>query len=303
MSRADLPAGPILVVGRQGQLATALGRSGDRRILCRGRPDLDFDRPETIPAALAATAPALVINAAAWTAVDAAEDDADGAARANRDGPALLAMLCAGRGIPLIHVSTDYVFDGTKGAPYREDDPIAPRTTYGRTKAEGEQAVLAAHARAIVLRTAWVYAAHGRNFVRTMLNAGATHPTLRVVGDQQGNPTSADDLARAILDIVAAIRATGWRDAYAGIFHAVGSGATTWHGLATAALEDPARLGRPMPDIVPIATADWPTPAPRPRDSRLNCTKLHRTFGIRLPYWRDSLARTVSAIMAADPAP
>lgn len=293
---------PILVIGRSGQLATALARSGHPGLRCVGRPDLDFDRPETLDLTMEG-APAIVVNAAAWTAVDAAEDDVAGAERANRDGPALLARLCAARGIPLIHVSTDYVFDGAKGAPYREDDPIAPHTVYGRSKAEGERAVLAAHDRAIVLRTAWVYSPYGRNFVRTMLDAGAKHPTLRVVDDQHGNPTSADDLARAILDIVAAIGATGWRDDYAGVFHAAGAGATTWHGLATAALEDPARRGQPMPDILPIATADWPTPAPRPRDSRLNCDRLYRTFGIRLPYWRDSLARTVSALVADTPTP
>ncbi|MBB2203376.1 dTDP-4-dehydrorhamnose reductase, partial [Gluconacetobacter tumulisoli] len=294
MAGADTPAGPILVIGRSGQLATALARSGHPGLRCLGRPDLDFDRPETLDAALTAAEPGLVINAAAWTAVDAAEDDVAGATRANRDGPALLAALCAERAIPLVHVSTDYVFDGSKGAPYVETDPTAPRTVYGRSKAEGEQAVLAAHGRAIILRTAWVYSPYGRNFVRTMLTAGAKHPVLRVVGDQHGNPTSAEDLAEAILAIAGRIARDGWHDAFAGIFHAAGSGATTWHGLATATLQHAARPGRPMPQVTAIATADWPTPAPRPQDSRLDCARLEQVFGIRLPHWQNSVARTVA---------
>ncbi|MBB2206607.1 dTDP-4-dehydrorhamnose reductase [Gluconacetobacter takamatsuzukensis] len=301
---AGAPARPftILVIGRSGQLATALARSGRAGLHCIGRPDVDFDRPETLAAAFAAHAPALVVNAAAWTAVDAAESDPEGAARANRDGPALLARLCADRGIPLIHVSTDYVFDGSKGAPYVETDPTSPRTVYGRSKAEGERAILAAHDRAIILRTSWVYSPYGRNFVRTMLNAGAKNPVLRVVGDQHGNPTSADDLADAILAIVDTIDRDGWHDAYAGLFHAAGSGDTSWHGLAVAALQEAARAGQPMPEVLAIATADWPTPAARPQDSRLDCTRLHDVFGIRLPWWRDSVARVVARSLETPPA-
>ncbi|MFS3137077.1 dTDP-4-dehydrorhamnose reductase [Gluconacetobacter sacchari] len=291
-------AAPILVIGRSGQLATALARSGRPDLRCLGRPELDFDRPETLVAAFAATSPALVVNAAAWTAVDAAESDPEGAARANRDGPALLARLCAERGIPLIHVSTDYVFDGRKGAPYVETDPICPRTVYGRSKADGETAILAAHDRAIILRTAWVYSPYGRNFVRTMLDAGAKNPVLRVVGDQHGNPTSADDLANAILAIVDRIGRDGWRAAHGGLFHAAGSGETTWHGLAVATLQEAAKAGRPMPEILAITTADWPTPAARPRDSRLDCTRLHDVFGILLPHWRDGVARAVARSIA-----
>jgi dTDP-4-dehydrorhamnose reductase len=291
--------GPVLVIGRSGQLATALGQSDPSALRCLGRPEIAFDRPETLDSAITAVSPGLVVNAAAWTAVDAAEDDVAGAERANRDGPVHLARLCAARGIPLIHVSTDYVFDGTKGAPYVETDPTSPRTVYGRSKAEGEQAILAAHERAIILRTAWVYSPYGRNFVRTMLNAGAKNPVLRVVGDQWGNPTSADDLAGAILSIAGTIARGGWRDAFAGITHAAGSGDTTWHGLATAALQDAASLGQPMPAVEAITTADWPTPAARPQDSRLDCTRLHDVFGIRLPQWRESVARTVATLLAA----
>ena len=289
--------GPILVVGRSGQVATALARSGNPRICCVGRPDLDFDRPETVTATMEAIDPVMVVNAAAWTAVDAAEDHVEAATRANRDGPALLARLCAQRDIPLIHISTDYVFDGRKGSPYVENDPTCPRTVYGRTKREGEEAVLAAHARAIILRTAWVYSAHGKNFVKTMLNAAEKHPILRVVGDQHGNPTCASDLADAILGIAAHMEHQDWSEDMAGIYHAAGTTDATWHELATVALQEAARHGRPMPEIQPITTADWPTPAERPTDSRLACDRLSEVFGIRLPVWRQSVARTVTEIL------
>ena len=288
---------PILVTGGAGQLATSLERLGGPRIHRVGRPVFDFDRPDTIEAVFAAAAPGAVVNAAAWTAVDAAEQEAEAAARANRDGPALLARLCGGAGIPLIHVSTDYVFDGNKGSPYREDDPISPTGVYGRTKAEGEEAALAANPRTIVLRTAWVYSATGKNFVRTMINA-AKNPVLRVVGDQRGSPTASDDLATAILAILSRVERNGWEERFAGIYHATGSGETTWHGLAVAALEEAGRHGRTMPEVQSIRTEDWPTPARRPPDSRLDCGKLQHVFGVRLPAWRDSLSRTVDELLA-----
>ena len=291
---------PILVTGGTGQLATALARAGGPAVRAIGRPELDFDRPETLAAVFHRVGPGLVVNAAAWTAVDAAEADPDAAARANRDGPALLAALCAEAGLPLIHVSTDYVFDGLKGAPYVETDPPCPTGVYGATKLAGERAVLAAGGRAVVLRTSWVYAATGRNFVRTMLGAAA--PRLRVVADQQGCPTAAADLAAAVLAVAARLR-EGWRDEYAGVFHAAGTGATTWHGLAVAIFEEAARHGRPVPAVDAIATADWPTPARRPPDSRLDCGKLHRVFGVRLPAWRPSLAGVVDALLAAPSLP
>jgi dTDP-4-dehydrorhamnose reductase len=291
---------PILVIGRSGQLATALAAAPDAR--CIGRPELDFDRPETIGAAIQTVDPRLVVNAAAWTAVDAAESEPDAATRANCTGPSELARCCADAGIPLIHVSTDYVFDGTKGAPYVETDPTNPTGVYGRTKLEGERAVLDRCPQAIVLRTSWVYAATGKNFVRTMLAASRKTSRLRVVADQRGCPTTAADLARAILQIADRLK-DGWQPAYGGVFHAAGSGETTWHGLACAVFEEAARHGHPVPEpVAAIATADWPTPAKRPADSRLDCTKLAQTFGIRLPAWRASLARTIDEIFASAPA-
>jgi dTDP-4-dehydrorhamnose reductase len=191
------------------------------------------------------------------------------------------------------------VFDGAKGAPYVETDTVAPQGVYGASKLAGEQAVLGACQRAIVLRTSWVYAPAGRNFVRTMLTAGKTRDRLTVVADQKGCPTTAHDLAAAILAIAARITETGWQDGYAGVFHAAGTGWTTWHGLASAVFEEAARHGAPVPRVDPIATADWPTPAKRPADSRLDCTKLAAVFGVRLPNWRPSLARTIDAIFAA----
>ena len=304
MSAASSPlgaGGPVLVIGVNGQLAQSLARRGGPRIVTVGRPDADLDRPEGLAAVFERIRPAAVINAAAWTAVDLAETETEGAARANHHGPAELARLSARDGIPFIHVSTDYVFDGDKGTPYLESDPTCPTGVYGRTKAEGERAVLAAHPDSIILRTAWVYSASGKNFVRTMLNAGAKNPTLRVVGDQRGNPTSSDDLADAILAIIALIERDGLKPEHGGIYHAVGTGETTWHGLAVAALEQAATHGRAMPEVIAIRTEDWPTPAKRPADSRLDTTKLATVFGVRLPPWRDTLNRTVDQLLTETP--
>ena len=293
---------PLLVVGRTGQLGRALAAAG-ARVRGLGRDAIDFDRPETVgpglAVAIAESRPSLVVNAAAWTAVDRAETEPAAAARANRDGPAALAAACARAGLPFLHVSTDYVFDGSKGAPYTEADPTSPTGVYGRTKRDGEQAVLAADPRAIVLRTSWVYAARGKNFVRTMLGAARKTDTLRVVGDQHGCPTAAEDLADAILGIADRLQG-GWRDEYAGLFHAAGDGETTWHGLAVAAFEAASRHGRPMPKVIAITTAEWPTPTARPADSRLDCSRLEAVFGQRLPPWRASLDRVVDRMLAPD---
>jgi dTDP-4-dehydrorhamnose reductase len=291
---------PILVTGGTGQLAVALAGAEPvpgLTVHCVGRPALDFDRAASIAEVFAASAPSLVVNAAAYTAVDAAEDNVDTAFRANRDASAELARLCEAAGIPLIQVSTDYVFDGLKGAPYVETDATAPQGVYGASKLAGEQAVLAACSRAIVLRTSWVYSPTGRNFVRTMLAAGQRNSELRVVADQMGCPTSAPDLACAILGI-AAVLADGWQGRYAGVYHAAGTGETTWHGLAIATFAVAARYGMMAPTVTPIVTQDWPTRAKRPPDTRLDCGRFAAVFGLRLPPWQDGLARTVDAIFA-----
>ena len=299
-SRCDAVSGVILVTGGGGQLARALGAAaGARDLRVVGRPDWDFDRVAGLPALLAAARPGLVINAAAHTAVDRAESEADAAYRANRDGPAVLAAYCAAAGIPLIHVSTDFVFDGAKGAPYAEDDAPNPAGVYGASKLAGEQAVLAVCPRAIVLRTSWVYAATGKNFVLTMLALAKTRDHLRVVADQRGCPTAADDLADAILGIADIIARDGWQDRFAGIYHAAGAGETTWHGLACAAIARAGAFGHPQPKLIEaITTAEYPTPARRPADSRLDCGKLASVFGLTLPAWEVALDRTIARAAA-----
>jgi dTDP-4-dehydrorhamnose reductase len=294
---------PILVFGGSGQLAMALEDAAratpiGRQLRRVGRPDHDLDRLDLLPGLLRAARPALVINAAAYTEVDRAETDAAAAWRANALGPAVLAAWCGHAGIPLVHVSTDYVFDGLKGAPYDEADPPCPTGVYGATKLAGEQAVLAACPRAIVLRTSWVYAPRGRNFVRTMLAAAQRTDRLRVVVDQVGCPTSATDLAALILGIAARIDGDGGRNRHAGVFHAAGTGSTSWHGLATAIFTAAARHGVAAPRVEPIATADWPTAARRPPDSRLDCARLADAFGLAAPPWEASLIRCVDALCA-----
>jgi dTDP-4-dehydrorhamnose reductase len=289
--------GPILVTGTTGQLASCLRAQGGEGVVLAGRPELDFDHPDAIIPLLDRLRPRLIVNAAAYTAVDKAEGEIEAANRANHIGPALLARFCASSGVPLIHVSTDYVFDGAKGAPYVETDPTSPTGVYGATKLAGEQAVLASGARAIILRTSWVYSSFGKNFVLTMLGAAKRLPKLRVVADQRGNPTNAADLASAILQIADRLARQGWQPGFGGVFHAAGAGETTWHGLAQAVFELAAPYGVPAPEVEAIGTADWPTPAKRPADSRLDCQRLAETFDIALPQWRESLSGVLRHIL------
>ncbi len=288
---------PILVTGTSGQLATLLKQLGGADIRLAGRPELDFEQQDAIPAVLAKINPRLIINAAAYTAVDKAESEPEQADRANHLAPALIAQYCAKADIPLIHVSTDYVFDGSKGSPYLETDTPSPTGVYGRTKLAGERAVLASAAKAIILRTSWVYSSVGKNFVLTMLNAAQKVPKLRVVADQRGCPTNAADLASAILSIVRRIDEQGWQSHFSGVFHATGQGETTWHGLASAVFELGARFGAAMPEVEAITTSDWPTPARRPADSRLDGRNFTETFKISLPLWQKSLAGVVSEVL------
>jgi dTDP-4-dehydrorhamnose reductase len=288
----------ILLTGRGGQLATgleaALPAQGFEAMLV-GQPEFEFDKPETVIAAFHALKPDAVVNCAAWTAVDAAEDDEAGAFRANAQGPALLGRLTREAGMPIIQISTDYVFDGLKAAPYLESDLPNPLGAYGRTKLAGEWAAQAANPRSIVLRTAWVFAPMGKNFLRTMLALGEQRPELRVVADQWGSPTAAPDLADAITAILARLRADGWRDDLAGTYHATGAGFTTWHSFAEAIFAEAARHGGPRPKVHAITTADYPTKARRPADGRLDNGKLARVFGVALPPWEAGLARVMAA--------
>jgi dTDP-4-dehydrorhamnose reductase len=293
----------ILITGGSGQLGVALQKLFAARgvaFKAVSRPDFDFERPETIAACFDAVKPDLVINAAAYTAVDKAETDQEAARAGNHTGPLALAKLCEAADIPFIHVSTDYVFDGAKNAPYVETDSTNPTGVYGATKRDGEEAILATGAKAIILRTAWVYAAHGKNFARTMLTAGRKMPVLRVVADQRGAPTAASDLAAAIAAIMARLNETGWQPQYCGIFHASSAGETTWHGFANAIFEEAAKQGYKAPEVQPIRTEDWPTPAKRPADSRLDGAKLAETFCVQLPDWRESLPGIVTALLALE---
>ena len=289
----------ILVTGEGGQLATGLAASlpalGFEAHLV-GQPHFEFDQPDTVRAAFARIRPDAVINAAAWTAVDAAEEDEAGAFRANALGPALVAQLCAESDLPLLQISTDYVYDGRKGSPYVETDLPNPLGAYGRTKLAGELAALAHNPRTAVFRTAWVFSPVGRNFVRTMLSVGAQRDELRVVADQHGNPTAAPDLADALAQVLARIRDDGWRDAYRGAFHMAGGGHANWHEFAEAIFAAARPHGGPSPRVLPIATHEYPVKAARPADGRMDQSRLRDVFGVSLPPWPEGLARVVKAL-------
>lgn len=284
----------VLVVGETGQLARELARAAwapGVEVTFAGRDIIDLARPETATAVVAAMKPGVVVNAAAYTAVDKAESEADQAFLVNRDGPAALARAAAAVGAPVIHVSTDYVFDGTKDGAYTEDDPVAPVSVYGRSKEAGERAVREAAERHVILRTAWVYSPFGNNFVKTMLRLGAEREELRVVADQRGCPTAAADIAAAIVRLAGADH--GW-----GTYHYSGAGPTTWHGFAEAIFAGAAARGAKVPARVSaIGTADYPTPAVRPANSVLDCTRIDRVHGIVARNWREALEDCLDALI------
>jgi dTDP-4-dehydrorhamnose reductase len=265
---------PILVAGKSGQLARCLRDSAVLRnvpVVAIGRPDLDLENGEGIDRVMAAFEPSAIVNAAAYTAVDTAEAEPVRAFGINCGGAALLAGAAARHGIPFVQISTDYVFDGSKPSAYREDDVPAPLNVYGSSKFASETVVLRACPCTAVIRTSWVYSPYGNNFVRTMLRLSETQLTVRIVDDQHGTPTSAADLAAAILVIVA------------------GEGETSWHGFAAAIFASLARRGRHVPRLQAITTAEYPTPARRPKNSCLESSKAQRVFGVRLLPWRSSL--------------
>lgn len=297
----------ILLFGANGQVGHELRRSlaaqGEVIATTRsGRLDdgmacevADFDLPDALPDLVARIAPAVVVNAAAYTAVDKAESDRDAAFRANAEAPSRIAEACARMGIPLVHYSTDYVFDGTGTRPYREDDPTAPLGVYGESKLAGEQGIRASGADHMILRTAWVYAPHGKNFLRTMLRLGAERDTLGVVADQIGTPTSAGLIA----DVTAALLPqAGTRS---GTWHLTASGDTSWHGFAEAIFAGAVARGLlpRMPQVNAIGTADYPTPARRPAYSRLDTSRLQADFGVELPDWRVVCAHVLDEVARA----
>lgn len=281
----------ILVLGRNGQVARELEKLGAPEGLSlafAGREEFDLLGGADPRPLLDRHAPVAVINAAAYTAVDKAESEPDAAFRLNRDAPGEFAKACAEREAPFIHFSTDYVFAGDKPEPYVEDDPIDPQSVYGRSKAEGEARVQEAGGRSVILRTAWVYSAFGANFVKTMLRLAETREELGVVADQLGRPTWAEDCAAGALHVAKAMLAG--EEKAKGVFHLSGAGDATWADFAEAIFEESAARGGPRPKVNRITTADYPTAARRPANSRLNCNKINQELGWRARPWRDSLA-------------
>jgi dTDP-4-dehydrorhamnose reductase len=288
---------PILVAGKTGQVARAIAELARERgiaLVTAGRPELDIENADSIGRMVTAVAPRAIVNAAAYTAVDNAETEPDKAYSINCDGAARLAAAAARRNIPFIHISTDYVFDGNKTAPYLEDDPPSPLNVYGRSKLQGELVVRDAFADAIIIRTSWIFSPVAPNFVRTMLRLAETRDTVGVVGDQLGSPTAAEDLAAVALTILREGSQT--LSSRAGLYHFTCAGATTWHGFAEAIYAGWARRGHHVPHLKPITTAEYPTPARRPANSRLDCGKIQRTFGIQRRPWQKSLDSCLDAL-------
>ncbi len=292
----------ILIAGWQGQIARAFveaaPRSRDITACAVGRPALDICEPRTIERALSDAGPDIVINAAAYTAVDKAETEPERAFALNRDGARLLALAAARRGVPIIHISTDHVFDGRKMAPYVETDTPAPLSVYGRSKLEGEAAVQEANPMHIILRTAWVYSAMGRNFVKTILDQAQSRARLRIVDDQRGSPTYAPHLVDAIIAIALQMKGRDVADQRWGVYHAAGSGGATWWELASEVMRKAAELEGPSAAVDAITTADYPLASARPTNSELDCTKLEQAFGLRLPPWQDGVAACVGRLLA-----
>lgn len=291
----------LLIAGWQGQVARGLVEAApacpDVRACAVGRAALDICSARSIERALSQIEPTVVINSAAYTAVDKAESEAERAFELNRDGARMLAEAAARRAVPIIHISTDYVYDGLKSAPYVEDDATAPVTVFGRSKLEGEAAVMEANPRHVILRTAWVFSPTGRNFVKTMLAQAAETDHVRVVSDQRGNPTYAPHLVTTILELARQLSARKGDDGPWGVYHAAGTGTTTWAGFAEEVFRCSGALGGPTARVEPIASTDYPTLALRPANSELDCTKLERTFGVRLPGWQQGVAECVARLV------
>lgn len=289
----------LVVTGREGQVVRSLMEraKGRAEVVALGRPALDLARPETIAPALADARPDIVVSAAAYTAVDQAEDEPERAFAVNATGAGAVAEAAARLGVPVIHLSTDYVFDGTKEHPYSEEDAPAPRSVYGASKLAGEEAVAAANPDHVILRTAWVYSPFGKNFVKTMLALAQTRDHLRVVDDQHGNPSAAHDIAEAVLAIVETWRRRAERRPR-GVYHFAGSGETSWCGLARHALAVSRAAGGPHAEVEAITTAEYPTRAARPRNSRLDCRRFRADFGYLAPEWQTSLEAVVKRLLA-----
>jgi dTDP-4-dehydrorhamnose reductase len=281
----------ILVTGKEGQVDTSLQMRGEAlglEIIRIGLPEIDLSQPETLEAVVREINPGVIISSAAYTAVDKAETEVELAQRINGDAPGILARLAAELDIPILHLSTDYVFAGDKDTPYTETDMPAPVSVYGKTKLSGEDRIRAATGNHVILRTAWVYSPYGHNFVKTMLRLGETRDELSIVADQHGCPTYAPDIARVVLAIAQQV-VIDPDPTIRGTFHLTGSGETTWAGFAEAIFAGAEARGRKPVRVNPIPASDYPTPAKRPANSRLNADKLDEVYGLRLAPWQDSL--------------
>lgn len=290
----------VVIIGTSGQLATELHHQ---------KPSAPFDlyQPHKLDLTVRGAAtqlldqarPALVINAAAYTAVDRAEQERDAAFALNAEGPRELARWCAAHGSALVHVSTDYVFDGRKPSAYIETDSANPTSVYGHSKLAGEIAVRETLARHLVLRTSWVFSSHGHNFVKTILRLANEREELRIVADQRGKPTSAADLARLIWALASPLQQA--KELAWGTYHLANQAETTWHGLAEAVLDERASITGKRPRLTPITTADYPTPAVRPANSTLDTSLFETTFGLQPAAWRHELRTVVQQLVPATP--
>ena len=290
----------LIVTGKQGQVARALRECAgpDLEIVTLGRPELDLSDPTSVSNAFEGQRADVVVSAAAYTAVDKADSEEALATAINGRGAGEIAAAAARMSAPVIHLSTDYVFDGALARPYREDDPTGPVSAYGRSKLAGERAVAEANSRCAILRTAWVYSPFGANFVKTMLRLGETRRQINVVADQRGCPTSALDIAAAVIAVARNLATAPSPDRF-GVFHMTGAGEATWAEFAAAIFAEGKRHGRPPVEVLPIPTSQYPTPAKRPANSRLEGDKLASAHSVRLPEWRASLRTVVERLLAA----
>ena len=290
----------MLITGANGQLGRELVRQGralNIALHAFKRQELDITQPNQVNTIVAKASPSLVVNAAGYTNVDKAEAEADLAFEVNKIAPAYLARCCADRNIALLHISSDYVFDGIKGKPYHETDPIAPLGIYGQSKAQGEVAIRSVLKNHIILRTSWLYGVYRHNFVKTMLGLGTQKKTIPVVADQFGSPTSAADLAAAVLTIAAKIGSAA--DPDWGTYHYCGNGVTSWHGFAKEVLQlASSYVPLQTKHIEAITTAEYPTPAKRPPYSALDCSRIKKVFGITPKPWQQSLKRTIDRVFS-----